>query len=174
MFFSQWKIKGLVPTNTHFPLGQLAGKHKHHCLPAVHRGCAICKALKDASPRMTQHLERVEDRQGALLTHFQEDFFFVFSSLLSFDLSLAHSSTQGMLFNFLYVPFLQAYLNLRNWVFLTTSKSGLMTVKSSTAVALQVQDVLSQGLSGNNKSIYGRDMLQVTCTVNKCACCSQN
>lgn len=138
------------------------------------RGCAICKASKDASPRMTQQLERVEDRQGALLTHFQEDFFFVFSSLLSFDLSLAHSSTQGMLFNFLYVPFLQAYLNLRNWVFLTTSKSGLMTVKSSTAVALQVQDVLSQGLSGNNKSIYGRDMLQVTCTVNKCACCSQN
>lgn len=36
VFFSQWKIKGLVPTNTHFPLGQLAGKHKHHCLPAVH------------------------------------------------------------------------------------------------------------------------------------------
>lgn len=49
-----------------------------------------------------------------------------------------------------------------------------MTVKSSTAVALQVQDVLSQGLSGNNKSIHGRDMLQVTCAVNKCACCSQN
>lgn len=44
-----------------------------------------------------------------------------------------------------------------------------MTVKSSTAVALQVQDVLSQGLAGNNKGMHGKDMLQVTC-----ACCSQN
>lgn len=177
VFFSQWKIKGLVPTNTHFPLGQLAGKHEHHCLPAVH-SCpgAVPSARRRRMLLLAWHSSWSGWRTGRepFWHTFRKIFFLVFSSLLSFDLSLAHSSTQGMLFNFLYVPFLQAYLNLRNWVFLTTSKSGLMTVKSSTAVVLQVQDVLSQGLSGNNKSIYGRDMLQVTCTVNKCACCSQN
>lgn len=52
-------------------------------------------------------------------------------------------SIQAMLVNVPDVSFLQASLNLRNWVFLMISKPGLMTAKSSTAVALQARGALS-------------------------------
>lgn len=124
-------------------------------------GCAICKhwRMQDVL------LYSWPDTAAGTPTNRR----FTLSSSLSFDLYSAGGSTQGMLFHSLYVPFLQACLNWRNRIFLTTSKSSLMSVKSSTAVALQVQDILSQGLAGNNQGMHGRDMLQVTC-----ACCSRN
>lgn len=68
-----------------------------------------------------------------------------------------------MLFNVPYVPPLRASLNLRNRVFLTMSKPGLMTARSSPAMALQARGALSEGLSGSSKSTHGKDRSQVTC-----------
>lgn len=124
--FPSGKSKGLYLQMPIFHLAsELANTHTaaNQLCPAAHGLCHL-QALEDA---LSSH----DTAAGTLINTG-----FTLSSSLSFDLSSAGGSTREVLFHSLYVPFLQACLNWRNQIFLTTSKSSLMTVKSSTAVAL--------------------------------------
>lgn len=117
MFFSQWKIKGLVPTNAHFPVGRAIAGRVLLC-PRTRR-LEQLEWLEQLE--RLEWLEQLEHRAGAAAALKGRVLLLLFFFLLppvSFDLSLARGSAQGTLFDPLHVPFLQACLNLRNWGFL--------------------------------------------------------
>lgn len=156
VLFSQWKIKGLVPANAHFPPGQRSARVTP-LPPAVHR-CAGAFPPQGVAQHWGQAQSTPEALKGTFLK---------FSSPTVLRWVPVSGSVRGTLFHFPGVPFLQACSNSRNWVFLMISKPGLMTAKGSTAVALQARGVLSKGCQGAIKAHMAKT--QVTSAVNKCA-----